>query len=169
MSVRSETPTSFFLVLSKAAFRTWGFPPPLLVVCALLVSFLRPARFVTACKGSKSVVALEAGESGKQSSYHVSSFWTSQFSYDGALQQATGTGASKSCGMSTGTDTRVFAGSSQCLLPARSHWRNFSPMNFSWRATTGLACTSNDRKNKNLVINSATSLAVATRRALCYY
>ena len=55
MSVRSETPTSFFLVLSKAAFRTWGFPPPLLAACALLVSFLRPARFVTACQNSISV------------------------------------------------------------------------------------------------------------------
>ena len=62
MSVRSETPTSFFLVLSKAAFRTWGFPPPLLDACALLVSFLRPARFVTACECSWSVLILNVGK-----------------------------------------------------------------------------------------------------------
>lgn len=42
ISVRSETPTSFFLVVSKTAFfANWdgGAPPP--------VSFLRPARFDT--------------------------------------------------------------------------------------------------------------------------
>ena len=63
MSVRSETPTSFFLVLSKAAFRTWGFPPPLLAACALLVSFLRPARLVTACQSVQLVLFLKVGKS----------------------------------------------------------------------------------------------------------
>jgi hypothetical protein len=44
--VRSETPTSFFLVVSKTAFFAncdFGCPPP-----AAAASFLRPARFVTA-------------------------------------------------------------------------------------------------------------------------
>ena len=45
-SVRSETPTSFFFVLSKTAFLTWGFPPAL-EAFALPASFLRPARLVT--------------------------------------------------------------------------------------------------------------------------
>lgn len=46
--VRSETPTSFFLVDSKTAFFAncdCGWPPPALEPPA---SFLRPARFVTA-------------------------------------------------------------------------------------------------------------------------
>ena len=74
MSVRSETPTSFFLVLSKAAFRTWGFPPPLFAVCALPGSFLRPARFVTACRSSKLVQF--NGHIPKASSYHIWFLWT---------------------------------------------------------------------------------------------
>ena len=48
-SVRSETPTSFFLVLSKTAFLTCCCPPRLLEgPVVVLGSFLRPARFVTA-------------------------------------------------------------------------------------------------------------------------
>jgi hypothetical protein len=46
ISVRSETPTSFFFVVSKTAFAAnWAFccPPP------AAASFLRPARFDTAC------------------------------------------------------------------------------------------------------------------------
>ena len=47
IKVRSETPTSFFLLVSKKAFLTWGFPlPP--EGWALPASFFRPARFVTA-------------------------------------------------------------------------------------------------------------------------
>lgn len=79
MSVRSDTPTSFFLVLSKAAFRTWGFPPPLLAACALLVSFLRPARFVTACQGSALAKDQDLRVK-EQSSYHGGFLWASQFS-----------------------------------------------------------------------------------------
>lgn len=48
ISVRSETPTSFFLVLSNTAFLTWGSPPLPPDAWALLLSFFRPARFVTA-------------------------------------------------------------------------------------------------------------------------
>ena len=47
-SVRSETPTSFFLVLSKTAFLTCCLPP-LLGGAIPPASFLRPARLVTAC------------------------------------------------------------------------------------------------------------------------
>jgi hypothetical protein len=51
ISVRSETPTSFFLVVSKTAFvANWAAfccpPPP---AAAAAASFLRPARFDTAC------------------------------------------------------------------------------------------------------------------------
>ena len=48
-NVRSETPTCFFLVVSKTAL--CGFPPDagaLLPLGAALGSFLRPARLVTA-------------------------------------------------------------------------------------------------------------------------
>ena len=75
MSVRSETPTSFFLVLSKAAFRTWGFPPPLLAACALLVSFLRPARFVTAYKSSSLISMLHLGKAEKSSAHTMVIFF----------------------------------------------------------------------------------------------
>ena len=49
ISVRSETPTSFFLVVSKTAFvANWAFccPPP--AAAAAAASFLRPARLDTA-------------------------------------------------------------------------------------------------------------------------
>lgn len=52
IKVRSDTPTSFFLVLSKTARLMPPLPPPprpVSVGLALEASFLRPARFVTAC------------------------------------------------------------------------------------------------------------------------
>ena len=48
-SVRSDTPTSFFLVLSKTAFLTCSCPTRFVEGGAVVgLSFLRPARFVTA-------------------------------------------------------------------------------------------------------------------------
>ncbi len=51
MSVRSETPTSFFFVLSNTAFLTLGLPPPPLAPAgaATVATLLLPARFVTPC------------------------------------------------------------------------------------------------------------------------
>lgn len=49
ISVRSETPTSFFLVVSKTAFFVNpAFGPPPAACLEPPASFLRPARFVTA-------------------------------------------------------------------------------------------------------------------------
>lgn len=59
IKVRSETPTSFFLVLSKTAFFAncvFSFPPP--ACLELPASFLRPARLLTAYAKSQSVYAL---------------------------------------------------------------------------------------------------------------
>jgi hypothetical protein len=51
ISVRSETPTSFFRVVSKTAFfANCAFCPPPAAGLEEPASFLRPARFVTACR-----------------------------------------------------------------------------------------------------------------------
>lgn len=73
--VRSETPTSFFLVLSNTAFLICGWPP-LLEALALPVSptvsicFLRPARFVTAYSKVSTSSPKEKIQIESQSAYH---------------------------------------------------------------------------------------------------
>lgn len=58
ISVRSDTPTSFFLVVSKTARLIGPLSRPLEAVLELGASFFRPARLVTAC--SKSACLFEA-------------------------------------------------------------------------------------------------------------
>ena len=56
ISVRSDTPTSFFLVLSKTAFLNCGRPPllPPVRLASGAASFLRPALLVTPCRARES-------------------------------------------------------------------------------------------------------------------
>lgn len=73
--VRSETPTSFFLVLSNTAFLICGWPP-LLEALALPVlpmvsaCFLRPARFVTAYSKVSTSSPKRKADNEPQSAYH---------------------------------------------------------------------------------------------------
>lgn len=73
--VRSETPTSFFLVLSKTAFLICGWPPllealALPVLPAVSVCFLRPARFVTAYSRVSTSTPKQKANNDSQGAYH---------------------------------------------------------------------------------------------------
>lgn len=78
--VRSETPTSFFLVLSNTAFLICGWPP-LLEALALPVlptvsaCFLRPARFVTAYSKVSTSSPNRKADNEPQSAYHCYQLW----------------------------------------------------------------------------------------------